>query len=514
MPLSRSTRLGPYEILAPLGAGGMGEVYRARDTRLDREVALKVLPTEVAQDPERQARFHQEARAAGALNHPSIVAVYDIGREADVSYIVTELVTGESLREVIQRGAVPPRRLIEIVTHVAEGLAAAHAAGIVHRDIKPENIMVNREGRAKILDFGLAKQNLARAAEAASTVTEVVSKPGVAMGTVGYMAPEQVRGEPADHRSDIFSLGAVAYEMLAGRRAFRGQSSIEILHAILKDEPGEHDGDANTALERIIRHALEKEPSHRFQSASDMAFALQAIATGSTAAVAPIPASRRRWLVIATVMATTLIAAGAYWWGTHRSIEESPRFHPVLSDQEIDDARFTRDGAHLVYSRTNGKPRVVTVSTAEATEINLPEKSQILAVSSKDEIAALTPGADGARFLTRVPVAGGAPRQMMEGVKAADWSPDGNQLAIVRLAGSRYRLEYPIGTVLYETDATAGSILQCRVSHRGDKVAFVEFTRSPGTLWLKVATGPGKVRALTSVKSRGYSIPSPISVPG
>jgi serine/threonine protein kinase len=196
------------------------------------------------------------------------------------------------------------------------------------------------------------------------------------------MAPEQVRGEPADLRSDIFSLGAVAYEMLTGRRAFRGQSSIETLHAILKDEPGGHDGGAHTALERIIRHALEKEPSRRFQSASDMAFALQGIATGSTAAVAPTPASRRRWPAIATVMATALIAAGAYWWGTHRSIEESPRFHLVVSEPGIDSARFTRDGAHLVYSG-NGKPRVVTVSTAEATEINLAEKSRILAVSSR-----------------------------------------------------------------------------------------------------------------------------------
>jgi serine/threonine protein kinase len=282
------------------------------------------------------------------LNHPSIVAVYDIGREADVAYIVTELVTGESLREFVQRGAVPPRRLIEIVTQVAEGLAAAHAAGIVHRHIKPENIMVNREGRAKILDFGLAKQNLARAAEADSTITEVVSKPGVAMGTVGYMAPEQVRGEPADQRSDIFSLGAVAYEMLTGRRAFRGQSSIETLHAILKDEPGEHEGDANTALERIIRHALEKEPSRRFQSASDMAFALQAIATGSTAAVAPIPAPRRRWPAIATVMATALIAAGAYWWGTHRSIEQSLRFHLVRA--------FARRSLVCLHARRKAPP--------------------------------------------------------------------------------------------------------------------------------------------------------------
>ena len=281
MALSSGTKLGPYEIQSLVGAGGMGEVYRAHDSRLDRTVAIKVLPTSFSADHDRMQRFSQEARAAAALNHPNILSIFDIGEQQGAPYVVSELLEGETLRERLRNGPVSARKAIDYALQVARGLAAAHEKGIVHRDLKPENIFVTNDGRVKILDFGLAKLTRPEAAggDDAPTV-HAVTEPGLIMGTVGYMSPEQVRGQAADPRSDLFSFGAILYEMISGKRAFHGETSADTMSAILKEETPELSETARNVppgLERIVRHCLEKVPSQRFHSAGDLAFDLEAL---------------------------------------------------------------------------------------------------------------------------------------------------------------------------------------------------------------------------------------------
>ena len=300
MPLAPGSRLGPYEILTLLGAGGMGEVYRARDPRLDRVVAIKVLPAAVSTDPDRLKRFEQEARAASALNHPNILAIFDFGTHGSEPYVVSELLDGETLRDRLAGGPLPARKATDYATQIAEGLAAAQERGIVHRDLKPENLFVTVDGRIKILDFGLAKLRQSEISGVSLTqapTLAVETEAGVVMGTVGYMSPEQVRGRIADPRSDIFAFGAVLYEMLTGRRAFQGATRADTLSATLTGEPefgGAHP-DVSPALQRIVRRCLEKNPHERFQSARDLAFALRESSTASTASqriASPAPRSR------------------------------------------------------------------------------------------------------------------------------------------------------------------------------------------------------------------------------
>src|SRR4051812_16090121 len=294
----------------------MGEVYAARDTRLNRDVAIKVLPADVAADPERVRRFEEEARAVATLAHPNILAIHDVGEQAGVHYLVTELLEGETLRDALKEGALSPRRAVETAVQIAAGLAAAHQKGIVHRDLKPENIFLTRDGHAKILDFGLAKQQKSAAAAQGVTLTSSHTAPGTVMGTAAYMAPEQVRGEPADHRADIFALGLILFEMLAGGPAFKRDSSVETMSAILKEDAPEFEASAAVppSVDRIIRRCLEKNPEQRFQSAKDTAFALEAL-SGSTTAQRKLEAAtqpaRRRWLVpaIAGAVIVALIAA-------------------------------------------------------------------------------------------------------------------------------------------------------------------------------------------------------------
>jgi len=296
MSISKGERLGSYEIVSLLGAGGMGEVYRAHDARINRDVAIKILPESVASDPDREARFSQEARAAGALNHPNIVAIYDVGRQGRCSYIVSELVQGESLRAVMAHGSVSIRRAIAIGVDVAEGLAAAHAAGIVHRDLKPENVMCTADGHAKILDFGLAKHITASTqSESDKTLRlSALTEPGVVMGTLGYMSPEQVRGEVVDHRSDIFSLGVILYEMLTGKSPFNRPSSADMIGAILRDEPPPLEAAVPLDMIRTINRCLEKEPAHRYQSAADLSFTLRSSSVFG-AVTKPSSPHLRRW---------------------------------------------------------------------------------------------------------------------------------------------------------------------------------------------------------------------------
>ncbi len=314
MALAAGTRLGPYEILAPLGAGGMGEVYRARDTRLGREVAIKVLPHSFSRDADRLRRFEQEARSASALNHPNILTVHDVGESAGSQYVVSELLEGETLRERLVAGALSVRKAVDYAVQIAGGLGAAHEKGIVHRDLKPENLFVTADGRVKILDFGLAKlaEGSPEQAQTAAPTQARGTEPGVVMGTVGYMSPEQVRGQPADSRSDIFAFGAVLYEMLTGRRAFRGPSAADTMSAILKEEPpdaGRGNPEVTPALDRIVRRCLEKSPAERFHSVRDLAFALsESTSVPALAALPGAPAGRRRVLRAGLVAGGGLLA--------------------------------------------------------------------------------------------------------------------------------------------------------------------------------------------------------------
>src|SRR5262245_32657615 len=324
MALATGTRLGPYEIVAPIGAGGMGEVYRARDTRLGRDVALKVLPAAAAGDPERLRRFEQEARATAALNHPNLLAVFDIGADAGVNYLVSELLEGETLRDRLRAGPLPARKTAEYGAQIARGLAAAHDKGIVHRDLKPENLFVTRDGRVKILDFGIAK--LAGPDPSGQTIAPTVeagTSPGTLLGTIGYMSPEQVRGLAVDHRSDIFSLGTILYEAVSGRRAFAGATQADTMSAILNADPielTEPGRDVPVAFDRLIRRCLEKAPEERFQSARDLAFDLENATTGShtgtvVTATAPSPSRQRTsrtWVPAALAVGIVMGAAGTW----------------------------------------------------------------------------------------------------------------------------------------------------------------------------------------------------------
>jgi eukaryotic-like serine/threonine-protein kinase len=361
MPLSAGSKIGPYEIQCPLGAGGMGEVYRARDTRLGRDVALKIIPESFAHEPDRLRRFEQEARAVAALNHPNILAIHDIGQHDGSPFLVSELLEGETLRVVLERGAVPQRKTIEYGVQIAHGLAAAHEKGIVHRDLKPENIFVTKDGRIKILDFGLAKliENPGSDSEDL-TLTTPHTAAGMVIGTSSYMAPEQVRGKAADARTDIFAFGAVLYEMLFGVRAFRRDTTAETMTAVLRDDPPElssagHLG--SPALERIVQRCLEKNPEERFQSARDLSFALGALSgtdssTMARAAAVPREIPLLRWLAVAIGMALALAVVAAGTWILARRPQPTTRMRFALAvpdEMSISHMALSRDGSMLVF---------------------------------------------------------------------------------------------------------------------------------------------------------------------
>jgi len=358
MPLSVGTKLGPYEILGSLGAGGMGEVYRAKDTRLGREVALKILPESFATDGDRLRRFEQETRAVAALNHPNILALFDIGKYEHAPFLVSELLEGESLRAVLDRGALPQRKTIEYGVQIAHGLAAAHEKGIVHRDLKPENIFVTRDGRIKVLDFGLAKLAQRTVDPNEVTLTSSQTAAGVVMGTASYMAPEQVRGEPVDARTDIFAFGAVLYEMLAGQRAFRRDTSAETMTAVLKEDPPEISDAArgiSPALDRTVRRCLEKNPEQRFQSARDLSFALSALSGSEASSVnrtVPTPFAARSSLLPWVALALLLAAVSAITWWIARRPVPSTRMQfaiPAPDEMSISHLALSRDGSMLVF---------------------------------------------------------------------------------------------------------------------------------------------------------------------
>ena len=512
MTLTAGAKLGPYEILCALGAGGMGEVYRARDPRLGREVAIKVLPASFSSDADRLRRFEQEARAASALNHPNIVTLHDIGTNASdgAPYVVTELLEGETLRARLAGGPLSPRKATEYAIQIAQGLAAAHDKGIVHRDLKPENLFVTEDGRVKILDFGLAKLIQPEASAAQQTAIPTASpgtEPGVVMGTVGYMSPEQVKGLGADPRSDIFSFGAILYEMLAGRRAFKGDSAVETMSAILKEDPpdlSESNRSLSPGLERLVRHCLEKSPTQRFQSARDLAYDLETLTSTSgespatRAALRGTPRALRALWISAAIVAAAL--AGMFLDRSFRRAQ-SPTFRQLTFRRGlITAARFNPEGGTVLYSALFGADpaRIFAVrrESPESSPLNLPD-AYLFSVSRTGELAIGL----GAEFLSRltlarVPVSGGAPREILNDVTAADWSPDGADLAVAHVVDGRTRVEYPIGKTVYES---RGWVTNVRVSPKGDWVAIADHPvlgDTPGSVL--VVDRSGKTRVLSS----------------
>src|SRR5580698_2713591 len=384
MTLSSGMKLGPYEVVSMIGAGGMGEVYRARDARLGREVAIKVLSESFARDPERLRRFEQEARAVAALNHPNILALYDIGSQNGSPYRVSELLEGQSLREMLQGGPVPARRAGDYAVQIASGLAAAHEKGIVHRDLKPENLFITKDGRAKILDFGLAKLTQPAASGPAGsdglTVTSSPTMAGVVMGTAGYMSPEQVRGEAADHRTDIFAFGAVLYEMTSGQRAFRRDTAAETMTAILREDPPDlADGIrlVSPALDRIVRRCMEKQPEQRFQSAQDLAFALGALSgtdVSGTARAAAAPRPMRSW--VWAVAGLVLLSVSAVVWLLGHGAPVGRRMQFALPvPGEVGQVALSADGQMLAFvspDNNSGVPTLYVQRVGSPTAVEIP----------------------------------------------------------------------------------------------------------------------------------------------
>src|SRR5262245_40097798 len=475
MTISAGRRFGPYEMVSPLGAGGMGEVWRARDERLGREVAVKVLPDEVASDAGRLKRFEKEARAASALNHPNIVTIYDIGSAESVSWIAMERVEGKTLRELLLSGAIPTKRLISIAARIADGLATAHQAGIVHRDLKPENVMVTKEGRVKILDFGLAKLTgieTGSGENASRLPTETGTSPGVVLGTVGYMSPEQAAGQELDFRSDQFSLGSILYEMATGKRAFQKATAVDTLSAILHEEPkplSETSPEAPLPLRWIVERCLAKDPEERYASTRDLARDLAAVRdrgpemSGATqvreAVRSRAKLSRAVRAVIAVAALLAAAAAGVVAAANRKPRSSAPSFHRLaFQPGELGYARLTPDGRSAIYGvrgREGGTLETLYqafLDSPEVRKLDLPP-ADMLSISSTGEMAIRLMGPPGPDLLARVPLAGGVPRHVVAGVSfaSADWGPDGKSLAIIREVGGRSRLEYPIGKVLAES---------------------------------------------------------------
>ena len=521
MAVASGTKLGPYEIVSLLGAGGMGEVYRARDSRLKREVAIKVLPQALSLDGDRLRRFEQEALATAALNHPNILAVFDIGTSDGSPYVVSELLEGDTLRERLRGGPIAVRKALDYALQIAHGLAAAHQKGIIHRDLKPDNLFVTNDGRLKILDFGLAKLTQAEPGAHASLATATQgTEAGTVMGTAGYMSPEQVRGLALDARSDIFSFGAILYEMLSGKRAFHGDTPADTMSSILKEDPpdlSETNRNVSPALERIVQHCLEKKPEARFHSASDIAFDLEHLSgiSGSTSKIktAPVEVERpRRGLLlgIASTLALGLLMLGLGWWlgkaGAKPPLAEYQQI--TFRTGSIGNARFTPDGS-IVYSASwEGGDNQLYMSRTDdpgSRELGLKD-AELLSISKGGELAVRLNtvyffGYAKTGTLARVPLSGGTPREVLDNVQDADWSADGERMAVVRYTpeNNHWRLEYPIGKVLFDG---INWISHPKISPDGKWVAFADHENTggddEGSVAVISADGNGKEKRLSS----------------
>jgi len=529
MNLTSGTKLGPYEIVSLLGAGGMGEVYRARDSRLRRDVAIKVLPQALSLDADRMRRFEQEALATAALNHPNILAVFDIGTSDGSPYVVSELLEGETLRERLRTGAIATRKTLDYALQIAHGLAAAHEKGIIHRDLKPDNLFVTKDGRVKILDFGLAKLTQVDPGSSSNPSMATAThgtEAGLVMGTAGYMSPEQVRGMTLDPRSDIFSFGAILYEMLSGKRAFHGDTPEDTMSAILKEEPpelSETNRNVSPALERIVQHCLEKNPESRFHSASDIAFDLEHLSglSGSAARVAAtgsgigsgignVQPGRRLLLALAAglVIACAVYALG-WWTGKAGAPAPQAEYQQItFRTGSIGNARFTPDGSMVYSASWDGGEDQLYMSRIDdpgSRELGLKD-AELLSISKGGEMAirlntVFHGGYGRSGTLARVPLSGGTPREVLDNVQDADWSANGDSLAIVRYVpeNNHWRLEYPAGKVLIDS---INWMSHPKISPDGKWIAFADHENpagdDEGSLAVIGADGKEKERKLSS----------------
>jgi Tol biopolymer transport system component len=495
----KGAHLGDYEIHSLLGAGGMGEVYRARDLRLRREVAIKVLPASFASDADRLRRFEQEATAAAALNHPNILAVYQMGTHEGAPYLVSELLEGETLRGELQRGPLPARKVTDYGTQIAHGLAAAHEKGIVHRDLKPENLFVTKDGRVKILDFGLAKLTQPQAGTDSNHPTLTgATDPGVVMGTAGYMAPEQVRGEATDHRADIFSFGAILYEMLAGKRAFQKPTSPETMTAILKEDPpgiSQVMPATPPALQRVVHRCLEKNLERRFQSASDLAFALESLSdSGASSAIgATNPAARpglnSRWL--AAISAAVLMIGGVLVWLNRPRPQPRVLRTTQLTHDGVSKGSLVTDGARLYVGELGAAERIMQVSVngGETSLVPTPFTNTLLFNISPDHTQLLVASRVGTETylpIWSLPLPSGAPRRLADltfalGVSGIAWSPDGRHLLITK-ESEFYEADMD-GTNLHKLVTVSGTPHQLAFSPDGNRISLTIQQNGTDSLW-------------------------------
>jgi tRNA A-37 threonylcarbamoyl transferase component Bud32/Tol biopolymer transport system component len=526
--LSAGTRLGPYEITGPLGEGGMGVVYRATDSKLKREVAIKVLPEAFAADAERLARFEREAQLLAQLQHANIASIYGLEESNGVRALVMELAPGEDLAERLKRGPLPLDEALAIARQIAEALEEAHEKGIVHRDLKPANVKVTPDGKVKILDFGLAKAMDAPGTSSAvdlehsptlmnsPTMTAAGSRIGVILGTASYMSPEQARGKSVDRRADIWAFGVVLYEMLAGRRLFDGETVSDVLASVLTREPnlGALPAATPPAVRQLVRRCLDRDPRHRLRDIGEARVLLEAPGAG-----APPPAESRRprspWALAA--LGAALLVAGAIGGalvgrGVPAAGNDEVRVFPLTFRRgTVLSGRFAPDGETVVYGAAwDGEPLdvfSVRLDTRESRSIGVPG-ADVLAVSSAGELALalghrFTIGWESTGTLARMPLGGGSPREVLERVQNADWSPDGRDLAVVRDDGALRRLEFPIGKALY---ATGGWISHVRVARDGKSVAFLDHaSRGDNNASVKVADLSGTVRTVYPGTSNGLA---------
>jgi Tol biopolymer transport system component len=526
MPLAIGTRLGPYDIQGHIGEGGMGEVYRAVDTRLQREVAIKILPREVANDPDRVIRFEREGRATAALNHPNVVGIYDVGSTDDVTYVVEELLAGETLREKLQRGPLPLRKSLEYARQIAMGLAAAHEKGLAHRDLKPENVFVTTDGQVKILDFGLARALPgAPACGSIETFSAPVTAAGVLLGTIGYMAPEQARGLAVDHRADIFALGLVLYEMVTGTRAFRGQTTADTIAAILQSDPPammRSDASVPPALDLIVRRCLEKDPHDRFQSARDLAFALDAIAPRPTDPAHPagIPTLRSRTWIGVAALGLVLVVIGSVigWTVWRRGVEpERPLSVSIVLPTEFEmlgTPAVSPDGGSLalVAAGARGGPQLYLRRLDDAELhllVNTEDADQPFWSADGTSLAFFARGK-----LWRTELAGGTPRILADVVspRGGTWSRDNVIVFAPNGDDGLYRVSADGGPVTPFTtlDRNAGEI-----SHRwprflpdGSHVAYMSRVAEAGPTryFVTLAAGTGGAKRLFQAGSTGVFV--------